>query len=110
MGLGASVSMVQMLASRAVRHLFCMYLSRFGIHLLFWFLFITLECSEDKLYMCSNDANICVNELQVCDHIEHCPNGTDELEDCLTGENALHIHIHLCYKPLQNVPQERCVL
>ena len=50
-----------------------------------------LECSQDKLYMCSNDTNVCVNELQVCDNIEHCPSGTDEIEDCPTGENTIHV-------------------
>ena len=30
----------------------------------------------------------CIDELQVCDGTENCPNGFDEPEDCHTGYNA----------------------
>ena len=56
------------------------------------------ECSEDNLFLCSDSAQneaVCVSELQVCDGIEHCPNGSDELMDCSTGYIIHHFDMTL---------------
>ena len=52
--------------------------------------YITIECSEINTFLCTeslvNDP-ICVNELQLCDGVSDCPNGSDESENCGTGKD-----------------------
>ena len=45
---------------------------------------IISECSEVNAFQCINES-LCVNELQLCDGVADCSNGTDESVNCGTG-------------------------
>ena len=52
------------------------------------FIHSPIECSEEDLFPCSDSSleeHVCVDELQACDGIAHCPVGSDEPADCGTG-------------------------
>ena len=53
-------------------------------------IYITTECSDVNTFLCTesllNDP-ICVSELQLCDGVSDCPNGSDESENCGTGKD-----------------------
>lgn len=42
------------------------------------------KCRGDDAVRCKDHPHIQICEVQLCDGIEHCPNGTDE-ENCQTG-------------------------
>ena len=53
------------------------------------------ECSGNNTFACLDttpDEPLCVDELQVCDGTENCPNGFDEPADCHTGYTSSPTH------------------
>ena len=53
-------------------------------------LIIPTECSEVNAFQCTEtlfDEPLCVSELQLCDGVSDCPNGSDELGDCTTDQD-----------------------
>ena len=64
------------------------------------------ECPERNMFPCSNASEenpMCISELQYCDGVADCPEGSDEPEDCLTGMAAWNIV--LC----SNAPSPKCI-
>ena len=64
------------------------------------------ECPEQHMFPCSNASEenpTCISELQYCDGVADCPEGSDEPEDCLTGMAAWKIV--LC----SNAPPPKCI-
>ena len=58
------------------------------------------------MFPCSNasqESPLCVSELQYCDGVADCPDGSDEPEDCLTGMVAWKIVLHI------NVLSSECI-
>ena len=48
------------------------------------------ECSEVNSFQCTEtlfDEPLCVSELEVCDGVSDCPNGSDELADCAIDQD-----------------------
>ena len=52
------------------------------------------ECSKVDSFQCTEtlfDEPLCVSEMQVCDGVSDCPNGSDESADCTTDEDLSDI-------------------
>ena len=65
----------------------CSYVS-FFLYILVCEPFVSTGCPNDHMFPCKGDSPddlLCISELQFCDSVSDCPDGSDEPSGCMKG-------------------------